>query len=284
MEAPEEVKWLLPIVVGEGWPEGDEDKLRELRDAWPHAAEAILPVVDTGNAATREVLGSWTGESAQAFDAARKKLIEGDQAAFTLLENSCNSLAKACDQTALDVECTKYTIIAALLLLAIQIAAVIAAAFVSFGASSAGIVPAQLATRAAVQRAFRQLVQKLMQQGIEEVAEEALEKILKEGLEEVGKHGLKQLGGAMAKNAGAEMTMDAGVQGLHMAKGDRESWDFGKTGEALADGAPAMSSATVAASPATRRAACSGTGPRARLVPRPEVRRRARSAPWAGRR
>lgn len=77
LEFPEEVKWLLPIVVGESWPEGDEDKLRELSAAWTEAAQAIPAVQDTGDAAAREILGSWEGESAQAFEEMWKKFTAG---------------------------------------------------------------------------------------------------------------------------------------------------------------------------------------------------------------
>lgn len=48
MEMPDAVKWLLPIVVGESWPEGDETKLRALRDAWHTASSAIGPASDAG--------------------------------------------------------------------------------------------------------------------------------------------------------------------------------------------------------------------------------------------
>ncbi|SFS93126.1 toxin glutamine deamidase domain-containing protein [Saccharopolyspora flava] len=237
LEIPDEVKWLLPIVVGESWPEGDEDKLRELSEAWKQAAQALPGAMDAGNAAAREVLASWEGEAAQKFDETWKKFTSGDGAVFSSLEESCNGLAEACDKTALDIEYTKYMIIASLIMLAIQIAAMIAAAFVSFGASTAGVVPAQLATRAAVQMIFRQLVQKLAQQGVKKVVREALEKVLKEGLQKlISKQALGNLGKTVAMNVGSEVALDAGIQGLQMAKGDRDSWDFGKTKDSAVGG------------------------------------------------
>ncbi|TWF91638.1 toxin glutamine deamidase domain-containing protein [Saccharopolyspora dendranthemae] len=237
LEIPDEVKWLLPIVVGESWPEGDEDKLRELRDAWTEAAQALPDAMDAGNAAAREVLASWQGEAAQKFDETWKKFTAGESPVFTSLGDSCNGLAEACDKTALDIEYTKYMIIASLIMLAIQIAALIAAAFVSFGASTAGVVPAQLATRAAVQMIFRQLVQKLAQQGVKKVVREALEKVLKEGLQKLlSKQALGNLGKTVAMNVGSEVALDAGIQGVQMAKGDRDSWDWGKTKDSAVGG------------------------------------------------
>lgn len=125
LEIPDEVKWLLPIVVGESWPEGDEDKLRELRDAWTEAAQALPDAMDAGNAAARDVLASWQGEAAQRFDETWKKFTAGESPVFTSLGDSCNGLAEACDKTALDIEYTKYMIIASLIMLAIQVAAVV---------------------------------------------------------------------------------------------------------------------------------------------------------------
>ena len=220
MEFPSEVKWLLPIVVGESWPEGDEDKLRELRDAWVAAAEALGPVVEKANGAATEALSTWTGQPAVQFQQMWDKFVTGDEAYFTNLTNACNALAKSADSTALDVEYTKYMIIASLIILAIQIAAMIAAAVVTFGGSTAGIVPAQMATRMTVQMVFKQLVQKMLQEGFRKVAMEILKRIAKEVL----------------INVGMNLALDVGIQGLQVAKGDRKDWDFDKTAGALASG------------------------------------------------
>ncbi|MFJ8910665.1 toxin glutamine deamidase domain-containing protein [Amycolatopsis sp. NPDC102389] len=229
MEMPDAVKWLLPIVVGESWPEGDEDKLRELRDAWHNASKAIQPIADTATKGATEVLGGWTGEGAEKFAEAWKKFVEGDEAYFKSLADSSKALGDSCNATALDVEYTKYMIIISLVILAAQIVAMIAAAAVTFGGSTAGIAPAQIATRMTVQMIFRQLMQKLAQEGFKKVAKELLEKLLKEGLKKIGKEVLQ--------NTAMNLAMDAGIQGLQMAKGDRDSWDFSKTKDSAISGA-----------------------------------------------
>src|SRR5690349_14022112 len=133
MEMPDAVKWLLPIVVGESWPEGDEDKLRELRDAWHNASKAVQPIADTATKGATEVLGGWTGEGAEKFAEAWKKFVEGDEAYFKSLADSSKALGDSCNATALDVEYTKYMIIISLVILAAQIVAMLAAAAVTFG-------------------------------------------------------------------------------------------------------------------------------------------------------
>ncbi|MEV7551697.1 toxin glutamine deamidase domain-containing protein [Amycolatopsis sp. NPDC089917] len=229
MEMPDAVKWLLPIVVGESWPEGDEDKLRELRDAWHNASKAIQPIADTATKGATEVLGGWSGQGAEKFAEAWRKFVEGDEAYFKSLADSSKALGDSCNATALDVEYTKYMIIISLVILAAQIVAMIAAAAVTFGGSTAGIAPAQIATRMTVQMIFRQLMQKLAQEGFKKVAKELLEKLLKEGLKKIGKEVLQ--------NTAMNLAMDAGIQGLQMAKGDRDSWDFSKTKDSAISGA-----------------------------------------------
>src|SRR5436305_747895 len=231
MEMPDAVKWLLPIVVGESWPEGDEDKLRALRDAWHTASSSIAPASEAGNQAASGIRDNWTGTGADAFAEQWKKFVDGDDAYFKQLADATKALGDSCDQTALDVEYTKYMIIISLIILAAQIAAMIAAAAATFGGSTAGIAPAQMATRMTVQMLFRQLLEKLAQQGFKQLAKELLEKFLKQGL--------KKIGMEVLKNEAINLGMDAGVQGLQMLKGDRKSWDWSKTQESAVSGAVA---------------------------------------------
>ena len=145
MEMPGAVTWLLPIVVGQSWPEGDEDKLRALRDAWHVASKAISPVSDIGSKAAGDVTANWTGDSATAFAEQWRKFVDGDEAYFKSLADAAKALGDSCDQTALDIEYTKYMIIISLVILAAQIVAMLAAAVPSLGTSTAGIAPAQIA-------------------------------------------------------------------------------------------------------------------------------------------
>src|SRR5207248_732344 len=92
MEMPDAVKWLLPIVVGESWPEGDETKLRALRDAWHTASSAIGPASDAGNQAAQGIHDNWTGDGADAFAEQWKKFVEGDDAYFKQLADATKAL------------------------------------------------------------------------------------------------------------------------------------------------------------------------------------------------
>ncbi|GAA3043062.1 glycohydrolase toxin TNT-related protein [Actinokineospora globicatena] len=198
---PSEITWLFPIVVGESWPEGDEDKLRALADTWRTAGGDIDDVIAQAKSAASQAIGGMDGQAAEAFEKYWAQFVEGDEAYLTKLRAACDGLGESCDNCALEVEYAKYSIIAALVMLAIEIAALIAAAFGTFGASSAGIPIAQAATRITVQMIFRKLITAILREVLTEVA------------------------------------IDAAIQGLQMAKGDRKSWDLAKTGGAALSGA-----------------------------------------------
>ncbi|GLW95145.1 glycohydrolase toxin TNT-related protein [Actinokineospora globicatena] len=198
---PSEITWLFPIVVGESWPEGDEDKLRALADTWRTAGGDVDDVIAQAKSAASQAIGGMDGQAAEAFEKYWAQFVEGDEAYLTKLRAACDGLGESCDNCALEVEYAKYSIIAALVMLAIEIAALIAAAFGTFGASSAGIPIAQAATRITVQMIFRKLITAILREVLTEVA------------------------------------IDAAIQGLQMAKGDRKSWDLAKTGGAALSGA-----------------------------------------------
>lgn len=192
---PESLQWLMPIVVGASWPEGDEEKLRAMRDAWTAAAKSVEEVLGDGNNASKAALGCMSGQTAEKFEEYWQKYVEGD-AYLVNLQQICTDLAAGCDNAALGVEYTKLSIIFALGILAIQIAAMIASAVATFGTSTAGIPIAQAATRITVQMIFQQLVKQIL------------------------------------INVAINVGVDAAIQGIQFAKGDRKSWDVGKTVDA----------------------------------------------------
>ncbi|MGH3975911.1 MAG: hypothetical protein ACRDS9_21655, partial [Pseudonocardiaceae bacterium] len=131
--------------------------------------------------------------------------VAGDEQFLITLQQDCEQLGQGCDETALNIEYTKLSIIAALTILAAQIAAMLAAALATFGASTAGIPIAQAATRVTVQLAFRELIKQI------------------------------------ALNVAIDVGVDAVIQGLQIARSDRSfsEWDVGKTADAGISGVAA---------------------------------------------
>src|SRR5438067_993670 len=95
MEIPDAVKWLLPIVVGQSWPEGDETKLRALAEAWHTASGAIAPAQEAGAKASDTILQNWTGQGADAYREQWKKFVEGDEAYFKQLADASKTQESA---------------------------------------------------------------------------------------------------------------------------------------------------------------------------------------------
>ena len=196
IEIPGAVQWLTPIVVGAKWPEGDETRLRAMRDAWQAAEKAVGEVLGDGNNASKAALGCMSGQTAEKFEEHWKKYTEGD-AYLVNLEQICTDLASGCDNAALGIEYTKLSIIAALIILAAQIAAMIASAVATFGASTAGIPIVQVATRITVQMIFQQLIRQII------------------------------------INVAINVGVDVAIQGIQFASGkQRKSWDVSKTVDA----------------------------------------------------
>lgn len=203
IEIPGAVQWLVPVVVGTNWPEGDEDALRRLSDAWEQAAKAVEQATGAVHAAAWTAMSAMHGEAAEAFARYWERFVSGDEQFLVTVQQVAEQLAAGCDDAALNIEYTKLSIIAALVILAAQIAAMIAAAWATFGASTAGVPIAEAATRITVQIAFRELIQQI------------------------------------AVNLAINVGVDAAIQGLQFATGDRHSWDVGKTVDAGVSGVAA---------------------------------------------
>ncbi len=203
---PDEVTWLFPIVVGESWPEGDEDALRRMAEAWRKAAEGIEGVKAAANNGAQQATSAMEGKTHDAFAKFWDGIGgDGDEAALKQLAEACEKLAKSCDDTALEIEHTKLTIIASLIALLAEIVAMLAAEPFTLGGSSAGIVAAQAGTRAVVTAVFRQLVLSIAK--------------------------------SVARELIVSVAIEFGVQGVQIAEGHRSGFDGGKFTEAAISGA-----------------------------------------------
>lgn len=67
IEMPAEVKWLIPIVVGDSWPEGDETALQRLGEVWKQAATDVDEAMRQAEDAVKQATSHMDGEAAEAF-------------------------------------------------------------------------------------------------------------------------------------------------------------------------------------------------------------------------
>jgi hypothetical protein len=156
-EVPDEVQRLLEVLVGNDWPEGNPDDLRVMAGQWRATAQtlAAVPVLVREGAARAD--RGMRGPAGEAFRAFIAPFIDED-GYLDGLHKACLGMAEALDAMAVQIEMLRLIIIELLVILAIQIAAEIAAAPYTFGASLANIAVHMTATRAAVVTVIRQAV------------------------------------------------------------------------------------------------------------------------------
>ncbi len=110
IEVPSSVQWLIPIVVGARWPDGDEDQLRGCADAWRTFGGQAEQVVAEAQAAMTACLATMDGQAADAFAAYVQRLLSGSEQSLEQLVPAADQLGEALDNAALEVEYAKMAI------------------------------------------------------------------------------------------------------------------------------------------------------------------------------
>ncbi|MFD9888114.1 hypothetical protein ACFWY9_02140 [Amycolatopsis sp. NPDC059027] len=171
-EVPSGVQHLLEFLIGNDWPEGNPDDLRQLATQWRVTAKQVEVVQDLVREGAHRVDRALEGQTQQAFQAFVAPFTTPD-GHLDALRKGCLGLADAADEMAVQIEMLRIIVIQLLVLLVIQIAAEIAAAPFTFGASLASIPGEMAATRAAaiivIRRAVIGLVSHLAASLLEQV-------------------------------------------------------------------------------------------------------------------
>ncbi len=205
IEIPGSLQWVAKYVVGAGdWPKGDETAMRRISTAWGTLATALTELETDSDQTVKAALTALSsGQTHDAINDYWAKFV-GDKGALTQMISSAKALSQDLEDGAADIEHTKYTIIAALVIFAIQMAQAIATAATVVGAPAAAAEEAgfQVATRVAIRMAIKKLIEKM---------------VSREGLKELGIDALKNAGLGMAMGAG----VDLGATGLQIAQGHR---------------------------------------------------------------
>lgn len=203
---PSGLQHLASIVAG-NFPQGDEDALWRLSDAWNKCAGEVESVLGDTEAAIKDALATMEGQTADAFKKYGDSLTQGDKAPFVVLHQLCEQIGDACDKVANEVQYTKISIIVALSILLAQIAVMLAMAVLTFGASTAAIPAAEAVTQGVV----RGLI-------------EALVKMVQEIIKQIVLNEVTNLG------------VDAAIQGGQELFGHRKQWDTSLTKGAALSG------------------------------------------------
>ncbi|MGA8112389.1 MAG: hypothetical protein WCA46_01865, partial [Actinocatenispora sp.] len=175
LDFPEELRW-LGWVIGSDWPEGDEDGLWRMAEAFTKAAGDLRELVGQGDSAYYDVLAGVEGTAATRLGEYWGKFGSeaGDDGYLEKLAKLLDGLAQHCDSTGTEIEYAKYQFYVALIMLAIQVLWLIAMAIPSFGESLAEIPIVEFAT----QMLSRSLAQQLLKAIIMGIVQNVMSDVL----------------------------------------------------------------------------------------------------------
>lgn len=120
---PEDLRW-LSWVAGSAWPEGSENGMFALADAWSEASAGLTGLVSTIEDAVDDILSAYPSAGAGSAMARtlRNLTDESDQASLQAIAESLGQLADSCDQVGCAIQQNKIMIIVGLVQLVYEIA------------------------------------------------------------------------------------------------------------------------------------------------------------------
>ncbi|GIJ29647.1 hypothetical protein Vqi01_48090 [Micromonospora qiuiae] len=221
------------VGAGEGWPSGDEDKMRELADAWQGLAEAVNEALFEADPAVMKILQSWGGGAGEAFGGLWNQLGVDPNNGLPLIQEVAAAYASGCDQAALEIEYAKLTVLIAVMITVIAVFVALLMAWL--GGVSAGAIPGILAGgRQAVTIAFRRLIaqmgrQLLTRAGMQTALRTAGTRLGRFVTSQGFRQGMTRLGRELLEEIGEELIIDVGAQAYQMHTGERRQWDGKRT-------------------------------------------------------
>jgi len=153
LQIPPDLDWLVKITAGQGWPKGDEDKMRALGREWKAFAGQLNGVTAEFEPVFKQVMDNISGQPAEQFG----KFVTQMHQQLPSLSEAGNQLAALSSKTAQQLEYSKYMIIAQSALLAAEIAWCVANAPLTAGGTM-GLIPGLIAaSRLTVMQILRRL-------------------------------------------------------------------------------------------------------------------------------
>ncbi|GIJ40339.1 toxin glutamine deamidase domain-containing protein [Micromonospora andamanensis] len=221
------------VSAGEAWPSGDEDRMRELADAWQALADTVSETLGQADPAVMKILQSWGGGAGEAFGGLWNQIGVDPNTGLPLIQEISAAYAAGCDQAALEIEYAKLTVLIAVIITVIAVFVALLMAWL--GGVSAGAIPGILAGgRQAVTVAFRRLIaqmgrQLLTRAGMRAALRMAGTRIGQMVTSQGFRQGLNRLGRELLEEIGEELIIDVGAQAYQMHTGERRQWDGNRT-------------------------------------------------------
>ncbi|MFY1586639.1 toxin glutamine deamidase domain-containing protein [Micromonospora sp. WMMD734] len=228
----------LDWVVGVQWPEGNERTVWDLADQWYAVAGALAGPRADAVAAAAEVRSGYGGTGAvpEAFEAAWRRLAEGDEAPLPVLLAVSTDLGRLVEECGSDIEAAKLEVWIELGILVAELLALAVAAALTAGAASPAAGAAITASRLVIQQIFRrllaQLAKKALRQGLKEAGERAAKEVARQGVRGLGRRAVK--GGLF--EAGQEAGVSLATQAYQNSTGRRHGLDLADLGASAIGG------------------------------------------------
>ena len=156
------LEWIYPAVVGQDWPQGDEDLARQAAQAWTDALNGLVQLADTGSLATDTVNYSVQGVSSEVFNGYWDKYVAGDNSYLGQQAQQCQQFAAYLLEFAEQLEHTKLSINIQLAMLLVQVAYDLLLAPFTDGLSLAEAMLATVMTRGVVRLIVGRLLESVL--------------------------------------------------------------------------------------------------------------------------
>src|SRR5829696_3065312 len=133
---PKELEWVTFLLVGENWPQGDEDGMDRLGQTWKQLGVDLAPLQGQLDAVLAQLQAAGEGP---ALDAARgyiSKISGGSNSALPMLKKAIDDVSTGAHKVALEIQYAKLMIIAMAAILLFMLVKLAYLAFMTFGAAS----------------------------------------------------------------------------------------------------------------------------------------------------
>ncbi|WP_229399661.1 toxin glutamine deamidase domain-containing protein [Micromonospora okii] len=231
-ELPGWVHEALDWVVGVEWPEGNERAVWDLADQWYGVAEALAGPHGDAVAAAGEVRGGYggIGAVAEAFDAAWRRVADGDEAPLPVLLAVSGDIGRLVEECGCDIEGAKLEVWIELGILVVELLSLAVATVLTAGAASPAAGAAIAASRYVVQQIFKrllaQLARKTLKQGLKEAGERAAKRVAEGGVRGLARRAAR--GGL--EEAAEEGGITLATQAYQNSTGRRNGLDLADAG------------------------------------------------------
>src|SRR5829696_5859485 len=133
---PKELEWVTFLLVGENWPQGDEDGMERLARTWATLGADLAPLQGELDAVLAQLQAAGEGP---ALDAARdyiSKISGGSNSALPQLKKAIDDVSTGAHKVALEIQYAKLMIIAMAAILLFMLIKLAYLAFMTFGTAS----------------------------------------------------------------------------------------------------------------------------------------------------